>query len=380
MQAASLVRSIDSLSPIFWICFLGFFLSIFFAGLAQLEDAAYTDYLVLGEYKVPKAILPLASLSFAVFAFWLVSNRLHMLSFVLGTTSLSFTMVKDLFHLNPPVLHVFAQGNENPWNPFSGVSVFIFIWAVFFGNAIALIYAAVVQQGALLSEFDPVLLTIYAVALVAVVIFGTRSIVPPLRAILNTLHGTAFRLGWPRHLMAIIAIVLTVFINTFGEFSSFFEQDNDLLGPAYANAIDGETLYMKGTEIALFGIDAMESDQICQNAVGKDYACGAAATQALQSLVQNEQVICLPMVGINERRILAACELVGDETTPMDDDDFQLGYRPNSLSRLMVVNGHAVGVGFGQRFFDGEQEEAQTLRKGIWQGSFVPPRLWRSSH
>ena len=347
-----------------------------------MEDAAYTDYLILGEYKVPKAILPLASLSFAVFAFWLVSNRLQMLSFVLGSTALNFTMVKDLFHLNPPVLHVFEKSNENPWNPFSGISVFIFIWAVFFGNAIALIYAAVVQQGALLSEFDPVLLTVYALALIAVVIFGIRAIAPPLRAILSTLHGSNFKVGWQRTSMAILVVGLTVFINAFNEFSAFAEQDNDLLGPAYANAIDGETLFMKGTEVALFGIDAMEPDQICQDPKGVDYPCGANATQALQEMVQDELVVCLPMVGINERRILAACELVteGDESTPMDDDDFQLGFRPNSLSRLMVAKGHAIGVGFGQRFFDGDQEEAQTLRKGVWQGSFVPPRLWRTSN
>ena len=70
VQASSLVRSIDALSNIFWLCFLGFFLSIFFAGLSQLEVNTYTDYIFLGEYQVPKAILPLASLSFAVFAFW----------------------------------------------------------------------------------------------------------------------------------------------------------------------------------------------------------------------------------------------------------------------------------------------------------------------
>jgi len=81
-----------------------------------------------------------------------------MLSFVLGSTALNFTMVKDLFHLSPPVLHVFEKSNENPWNPFSGISVFIFIWAVFFGNAIALVWAGVVQQSASFSEFDPVLM------------------------------------------------------------------------------------------------------------------------------------------------------------------------------------------------------------------------------
>ena len=380
MQAASLVRSIDALSNIFWICFLGFFLSIFFAGLAQLEDTAYTDYLYLGEYKVPKAILPLASLSFAVFAFWLVSNRLRMLSYVLATSTLSHTLVRDIFHLNPPVLHVFDENNTNPWNPFSGVSVLIFIWAVFFGNAVALVWAGVVQQGAILSEFDPVLMSVYAVAFIAVIIFGTKTVVPPLRAILDNLHGSTFRIGWPRHCMAVTVMVLSLFINEFDDFSAIAEQDNDLLGPAYANAIDGETLFMKGTEVLLFGIDAMEADQTCQNEKGKPYTCGAAATQALQELVQMDQVICMPLVTINERRILAMCELLGDEAPPQTPQEFLTGYRPNGLSRLMVVSGHAIGIGRGLEVFREEQEQAQTLRKGIWQGSFVPPRLWRSEN
>ena len=380
VQAASLVRSIDALSNIFWLCFLGFFLSIFFAGLAQLEDSAYTDYLYLGEYKVPKAILPLASLSFAVFAFWLVSNRLQMLSYVLGTTTLSNTVVRDLFHLNPPVLHVFDRVNENPWNPFSGVSVFVFIWSVFFGNAISLVWAGVVQQDAQLSEFDPVLMSVYAIAFIAVIVFGSRSVSPPLRAIINALHGSSFKVGWPRHVMAVIIVIGTVAVNEFDQFSSIIEQEDDLLGPAYANAIDGETLFIRGVEVNLFGIDAAERNQICQTQTGEDYACGQQATQALQEFVQSHEVTCLPLVSISERRILAMCELEDPDTSTLRARDFITGYRASSLSRLMIVNGHAVGVGAGLELYADEQLQAQTLRKGMWQGSFMPPRLWRNSN
>ncbi len=381
VQAASLVRSIDALSNIFWLCFLGFFLSIFFAGLAQLEDNAYTDFIFLGEYQVPKAILPLASFSFAVFALWLVSNRLNMLSYVLGTSALSFTMVRDIFHLNPPVLHVFDRINSNPWSPFSGVTVFLLIWAVFFGNTIALIFSSVVEQGATLAEFDPFLLIVYAVALVAVIVFGVRAVVPPLRAILNTLHGEDFKVGWPRHVMAVLLLIITVVINESDQFFSTFDnEDNDLIGPAYANAIDGETLYLRGVEVVLFGIDAVERDQICQDVMGQDYPCGMQATQALQELVQSEPVICLPLFNVNANRVLAICELTSmDEPPPMDAEEFLESFRPQSISRLMVVEGHAIGVGIGQNRFHEEQLEAQTLRKGIWQGSFQPPRLWRAS-
>ncbi|MCY3641698.1 MAG: hypothetical protein OXH37_11850, partial [Gammaproteobacteria bacterium] len=54
IQAAALVRSIESLSSVFWIGFGGTFLSMLFAGLSQLEVNAATDYIYLGEYQVPK--------------------------------------------------------------------------------------------------------------------------------------------------------------------------------------------------------------------------------------------------------------------------------------------------------------------------------------
>jgi len=380
VQAASLVRSIDALSNIFWLCFLGFFLSIFFAGLAQLEGNAYTDFIFLGEYQVPKSILPLASLSYAVFAFWLVSNRLKMLGYVMGTTSLSAPMVHDIFHLNPPVLHVFDKDNISPWFPFSGVSVFIFIWSVFFGNITALIYTGAVEQGATMAEFDPLLLIVYLVVIILVVIFGARSIVPPLRGMLNQLHGLTFRIGWQRHCMAFVIMAITFAVNQSGELFSPSDQEDDLLGPDFANAIDGETLYMRGMEIRLFGIDAVERDQVCQDAVGADYECGRAATQALQALLQDEKVICFPLVNINEQRLLAICELVTDAApAPMSPQEFIREYRPESLSRLMIERGHALGIGLGAQVFEDEQLQAQTLRKGIWQGSFLPPRLWRTT-
>ena len=366
VQAASLVRNIDALSSIFWLCLLGFFLSIFFAGLLQLEGNTYTDAIFLGEYQVPKAILPLFSLAFAVFAFWLVSNRLSMLAYVIGTTTLTRTMVHDLFHLNPPVLHVFDKKNADPWAAFSGVSVFMLIWAVFFGNTIALIWSGAVQLSTMLAEFDPLLIGIYAIAIVGVITYGVLTIVPTLRAIIASLHHLTFRIGWPRHAMAVTAMVLTFIVNQWEQLFSL------------ANAVDGETLFMNGIEINLFGIDAVERDQICQDKTGQDYGCGHDATQALQQLVQSTEVVCLPIVNIDARRALGVCELVGEDT-PTDDDQFTGSYRPNNLSRIMIEEGHAISIGIGQRLFEDEQRQAQTLRRGIWQGSFMPPRSWRSA-
>lgn len=121
IQAAALIRSMEALSNIFWISLGGTVLTILFAGLNHLNLNANSDYISLGEYQIPKAILPLAALSFALFAFWMTSNRLSMLAYVVETTRLPKIMVHEIFHLNPPVLHIFDRNNALPGHPSPGL-------------------------------------------------------------------------------------------------------------------------------------------------------------------------------------------------------------------------------------------------------------------
>ena len=378
IQAAALVKSIEGLSSIFWISFIGAFLSIFFASLNQLDVNATTDHIFLGEYQVPKSILPLAAVAFAIFLFWLTSNRLGILNHALQTTHLPAEAVHEIFRLNPPVLHVFHIDNVKRWSPTSGVSVFIITWSVFFGNSVAFTWSSALQQGAYFGQFDASMMGIYLLLIVAAIVYGTRSIIPPLRGILGTLHDVEFRLGWPRHVLAVALALIVFVINHRDQIQAPGEQADNLLGPAVATAVDGEVLYMRGTEVKLFGIDAVEVDQVCQDSAGDDYPCGRRATQALQKLVQNDLVICLPFFAIGVNRVVANCELVLDsESVPVSPMDFVEEFRASNLSRLMVAEGHAVAIGIGTRYFGADQDEAQTLRQGIWQGSFQPPGAWR---
>ena len=380
IQAAALVRSIEGLSNIFWISIGGTFLTVFFAGLSQLDVNASNDYIYLGEYQVPRSILPLASLAFALFTFWMTANRLNMLAFVLGTTRLPQDMVHEIFHLNPPILHVFDRANADPWSPFTGVSVLILNWAVFFGNSIALTLATAAQQGASLADFDVPMLGLFALFTIFAVSYGVRTIFPPLRTILGILHGVDFKVGWPRSVSAFL-LLLGVYAANNAELFDELEQADDLLGPSIANAIDGDTLFMLGVEVELFGIDAVERDQVCQDSDGADYPCGRVATQTLQRLVQNNDVICNPLFAVGNTRIVAVCELVTEESDPpRRPEEFMTGYRPNNLSRILVEKGYAVGVGIAEETFSREQLQAQTLRAGIWQGSFEPPHAWRVTH
>ena len=378
IQAAALVRSIESLSSVFWIGFGGTFLSMLFAGLSQLEANAATDYIYLGEYQVPKSILPLISVGFAGFTFWLTGNRMTMLSRALQRSHLPQGTVHEIFRLNPPILNIFDADNAQPWKATTGINVFIINWSIFFGNSLALTWSSALQQGASFGDFDAALLVLYLVLTILVLIYARSATAPPLAQIHRALHNHRLRVTWPRYLIA-GGIVATVFIiNHWDQVDAPMEQSDNLLGPAMGNAIDGETLFLRGVEVQLFGMDAVEADQVCQDAEGADYPCGRRATHALQTLLRGGAVVCFPLFAVNENRVVAVCELADEGVeVPGSPIEFMQQGREFNLSRLMIARGHALSIGIGSQYFRADQDEAQQQRIGIWQGSFQPPSAWR---
>lgn len=378
IQAAALVRSIESLSSVFWIGFGGTFLSMLFAGLSQLEVNAATDYIYLGEYQVPKSILPLVSVGFAGFTFWLTGNRMTMLSRALQRSHLPQSTVHEIFRLNPPVLNIFDADNAKPWKPTTGINVLIINWSIFFGNSLALTWSSALQQGAAFGDFDLPLLALYLALTILVLAYARQAIGPPLAATHRTLHGMSLRVAWPRYLVAGAMVSAVFIINHWDQWDAPAEQADNLLGPAVGNAIDGETLFLRGVEVQLFGMDAVEADQVCQDAEGADYSCGRLATHALQTLLLESSVVCFPLFAVNENRVVAVCELTDEEANvPSSPLEFMQEGRELNLSRLMIARGHALSIGIGAQFFSADQDEAQRQRIGIWQGSFQPPSAWR---
>ena len=151
------------------------------------------------------------------------------------------------------------------------------------------------------------------------------------------------------------------------------DEENDLIGPAYANAIDGGTLYMNGIKIQLIGLRALDADKICQNAGGEDYACGRDARRYLQSLVQDTQVICAPLFANGVDRVTARCRLQHEGTDlPQSFSAFFDEPGDSSLSRLIVARGYALVSGIGLERLAEVQAEAQRTRQGVWAGSFDP--------
>ncbi|MEJ8308605.1 thermonuclease family protein [Agrobacterium larrymoorei] len=131
-----------------------------------------------------------------------------------------------------------------------------------------------------------------------------------------------------------------------------------------ASVIDGDTIEINGTRIRFNGIDAPESNQLCQNASGKAYRCGQASAKALDAfLSQSRPTTCVP-TGKSYDRLVGHC-------VRADGSD---------VNTWMVRNGYAIDwPKYSHGFYAETQQEAQLAKAGIWSGSFQMPCVVRGS-
>ena len=131
-----------------------------------------------------------------------------------------------------------------------------------------------------------------------------------------------------------------------------------------ADVNDGDTLAIRGeqTRIRLYGIDAPEGKQTCEDAAGRRYLCGSRSADVLASLIgRNGRVTCREEDRDRYGRIVAICLVKGRD-----------------LSAEMVRQGWAVEY---EQYSDGryadEEAEARQAMRGLWAGTFVRPWVWR---
>lgn len=135
--------------------------------------------------------------------------------------------------------------------------------------------------------------------------------------------------------------------------------------PVSGNAFvaDGDTLTISGTRIRLIDIDAPELDQTCTDAQGRDWPCGRQASAQLRSRVRGHDITCQPKSIDKYGRTLATC-ILPDGT---------------DINGWMVQQGWAVTSGFAN-VYGAQQDDAKSARRGLWAGTFTPPREWRHQH
>ena len=142
-----------------------------------------------------------------------------------------------------------------------------------------------------------------------------------------------------------------------------------------AQVIDGDTLVVAGERINLSGIDAPETDQVCQDALGSDYPCGEEAAQVLRSYIAGRPVACRKRNSGNRPKFTECSAGANDLAEGKRSDAVpRNGGKP---AEVMIRTGHAMTAGdFGRHHYR-TQQLAKVAGVGIWQGHFINPADWR---
>jgi endonuclease YncB( thermonuclease family) len=135
---------------------------------------------------------------------------------------------------------------------------------------------------------------------------------------------------------------------------------DDLTGQA--SIIDGDTLEIHRTRIRLWGIDAPETDQLCQNQGGEHYRCGQKSANDLDAFVARRPVACIEVDRDRYRRAVAVCTVSGID-----------------LAEWLVKNGLALDwPQYSKGAYAAAQSEAKRANLGMWGGSFNVPWRYRA--
>lgn len=127
--------------------------------------------------------------------------------------------------------------------------------------------------------------------------------------------------------------------------------------------ISGDQLKIGKETVRLYGIDAPEQQQYCENEYGRPFECGIQALDALSELINRQSVTCVGDKRNPEGEILAVC-YAGDM----------------NLNSRMVRTGWAVARASEQPDFAAMESLARSERLGIWALKFVDPAEWRKQN
>lgn len=158
-------------------------------------------------------------------------------------------------------------------------------------------------------------------------------------------------------LFLILLLVLTsAFLTCTAQETSVAEIKSTTLNPAIV--IDGDSLEIGSHRIRLMGIDAPEYVQQCKDKHKKLYPCGINSAKYLEKLISNQQITCRIHKKDQYDRDLCTCYVNGKD-----------------INREMVLSGNAIT--YLETPYHQEQTDAKQHKRGLWQGRFMQPRLFR---
>ena len=144
--------------------------------------------------------------------------------------------------------------------------------------------------------------------------------------------------------------------------AAFAYTSYDLSGPVTVTKVsDGDSLRSGKLRIRIFGIDAPELKQQCQDQNGTAWACGLAARQQLENLLDADKLLHCELRDVDRYgRLVMQC------------------FRGTvDIGAAMVRSGHALAYRSFSQLYVADEQHASSARNGVWQGSFQPPWEWR---
>ncbi|MBX3535818.1 MAG: thermonuclease family protein [Xanthobacteraceae bacterium] len=128
---------------------------------------------------------------------------------------------------------------------------------------------------------------------------------------------------------------------------------------------DGDSFIIQQTTIRLDGIDAPELKQNCFSADGSIWRCGGEARNQLAKLLRKGDVKCEPRAKDVYGRTIAKCS--ARDVPDIAEEIVRLGWAINAAD-------------IGQGKYSAAEEEAKAAKRGIWQGAFERPKVYRLQH
>ncbi len=130
-------------------------------------------------------------------------------------------------------------------------------------------------------------------------------------------------------------------------------------GPA--TVIDASHLEVAGRRFKIYGIDAPDPDQTCEDNRGKDYPCGIEARRTLAQFAQGAEVSCQTRGPNQLNETLANCSA-----------------GQTDLAQALVAAGWALADRPRTLYYEEDELKARTAKLGLWQGAFLSPAEWRN--
>jgi endonuclease YncB( thermonuclease family) len=124
--------------------------------------------------------------------------------------------------------------------------------------------------------------------------------------------------------------------------------------------VDGDTVQIGSTKIRLSGIDAPETDQLCLDGKGEDWACGVASRDQLIKFSDGRGWDCDILGTDRYGRSLGKCFVEGED-----------------ISSWMVRSGWAMSFVRYSHEYDHDEARAREVGVGLWSGAFIAPWDWR---